>query len=285
MAGLQGEALPPGNINGNWMPDFCSTPRGQRILCAERTKFANADISWSAMERELDDGDFCDGALVGTMLREPLSALQSVLSHDSFDRSGILETLHACSERAPTKHYVYQPTPDKSSGAPACLPSWDTYHHFDNFATRTLAGVYSQAPCTITRSHLEVAKSQLERMDVLTILEDLSEHLPQFQDTFHWNTTLVRSWKRVNRKSETAKIDGVFTLEEMVFLKRINSIDLELYEFALSLARNMTRRARANLATRGESLLPQGNEHREPTKLEALRQRVGTRLQLRGRQH
>merc|ERR1712137_410978 len=116
---------------------------------------------------------------MGTMLREPLSALQSVLNHDRFDKVAILETLRGCSEKAPAKHFMYQPPSKLFSSVLPCLPAWDTYQHFDNFATRTLAGAYAQAPCGITRSHLEAAKSQLQRMSVLTILEELSAHLPQ----------------------------------------------------------------------------------------------------------
>lgn len=291
MADLQGEAFPPGNINANWLPDFCSTPPGQRILCAQRTGFGNSqksDISWSAMERELDHGDFCEGALMGTMLREPLSALQSVLTHDRFDKAAILETLRLCVEKAPAKHFMYQP-PSKDK-LPPCLPAWDTYQHFDNFATRTLAGAYAQAPCGITLSHLEAAKAQLQRMDVLTILEQLDEHMPQLQEVFHWNLTLVQTWKKVNRKPgrhspQVRKSEGGFTPEDMVFLKRVNAIDLELYKFAFSLARNMTRQAQDLIAKRGEVTMPSGARSEAQEKMLALRQKVATRFLKRERTH
>ena len=151
MARLQGETFPLSSINANWMPDFCSTPRGLRVLCAERTGVSSSSshISWSAMERELDEGDFCEDALVGTILREPLGALQSVLSHDQFDRKAILETLRNCHEAVPAKHFMYQPPADFILNASKCLPEWDTYHHFDNFATRTLGGAYMAPPCGI----------------------------------------------------------------------------------------------------------------------------------------
>lgn len=284
MAGLQGEVFPPGSVNANWMPDFCSTPQGQRILCAERTSLGSpsSEISWSAMERELDEGDFCEDAIMGTMLREPLGALQSVLSHDRFDKVAILETLRACSEKAPAKHFMYQPPSTVIPAMPPCLPAWDTYQHFDNFATRTLAGAYSQAPCTITAFHLEAAKSQLQRMDVLVIMEELTEHLAQLQDIFRWNITLVQPWKKVNKKPEK-RSDGAFSLEEMEFLKGLNAMDLELYEFAMSLALNMTGQAQDSISKRGDVVVTPTREPRALTKMEALSQRVATRLQLRGR--
>lgn len=295
MAGLQGEAFPMGNINANWMPDFCSTPRGQRILCTERTGHESkrsgasqtSGITWSAIERELDSGDFCEGAITGTMLREPVGALQSVLSHDRFDKVEILETLRKCSEKAPAKHFMYQPSTEYTLNAPKCLPDWDTYQHFDNFATRTLGGAYSEAPCSITRSHLEAAKSQLQRMDVVMILEELGQHLPQLQDTFHWNITLVQPWKKVNRKpgeqvnhsQETLK----FTKDEMRFLRHANAMDVELYDFAVLLAQNMTLRATGKIANRGDALLQPGRHQEVPDKMVALRERVAARLRLRGR--
>merc|ERR1719446_1363822 len=94
---------------------------------------------------------------------------------------------------------MYRP-PSSTSNVLPCLPAWDTYQHFDNFATRTLGGAYLQAPCGITLDHLEAAKSQLRRMDVLLILEEMNEHLPQLQEIFHWNISLVQPWKKVNRK-------------------------------------------------------------------------------------
>ena len=39
-----------------------------------------------------------------------------------------------------------------------CLPPFDTYQHFDNFAVRTLSGDYDVAPGEVTRQHLEKAK-------------------------------------------------------------------------------------------------------------------------------
>lgn len=287
MAGLQGEEFPPGNINANWMPDFCSTPQGQRILCAERTKPGSprSAITWSAIERELDEGDFCEGAIMGTMLREPLSALQSVLSHDRFDKVAVLRTLEVCAERAPAKHFMYQPPSIAMPNVLPCLPAWDTYQHFDNFATRTLAGAYSQPPCGITTSHLEAAKSQLQRMDVITILEELTEHMPQLQDTFHWNISLVQPWKRVNRHpgEQAHKSVDEFTMDEMALLKRANAIDLELYQFAVSLARNMSNTATDSILKKGDLLLSPGEDSRAVNGMLAVRQRVAARLSLRGR--
>jgi hypothetical protein len=287
MARLQGETFPMDNINANWMPDFCSTPRGERVLCAARTglESANANISWSAMERELDEGDFCKGALIGTMLREPLGALQSVLSHDRFDRMSILQTLRTCSEAVPAKHFMYRAPSNYASDAPRCLPPWDTYQHFDNFATRTLGGAYTEPPCAIGRSHLTAAMQQLRRMDVVMILEELNKHLPQLLDTFHWNITLVQPWRRVNRKpGEKSEHVQKFTLDEMSFLKQVNSFDIELYEFGLSLAQNMTRRAQQNTGVIGEDMSrPQADSGTTTGAMDALRTRVEHRLSLRRR--
>jgi len=246
LAGLQGERFPADNINANWMPDFCSTPKAGRIPCAVRTNAGSA-VTWSAVEREVDDSDFCVGALTGTMLREPLGALQSVVAFDGYDKKAIMEALRACNEVAPARHHMYRPPWNATSEPPLCLPAWDTYQHFDNFATRSLGDAYSVPPCGVNRTHLDLAKLKLQRMDVVTILEEFNWHLPQLESIFHWNMTSVPLEKRANRSPRRYRKRG-FSENEMTFLESLNVIDSELYTFAMSLAQKLTRKAQHMLS-------------------------------------
>lgn len=250
LAGLQGERFPTDNINANWMPDFCSTPKGDRIPCAFRTSLGSA-VTWSAVEREVDDSDFCEGALLGTMLREPLRALQSVVAFDKYDKKAIIKTLKACNEVVPARHYMYRPPWNSTSDPPLCLPAWDTYHHFDNFATRSLGGAYLVPPCGVNQTHVERAKLQLQRMDVVTILEEFSSHVPQLESIFHWNITSMPSGEKTN-PSPIRYRRRAFTTDEMAFLESLNVLDRKLYKFAVSLAQEFTRKAKHTLARVGE---------------------------------
>lgn len=44
-----------------------------------------------------------------------------------------------------------------------CLPPFDTFQHFDNFATRSLSGDYDVPVGEVTRQHLEKAKGEPPR--------------------------------------------------------------------------------------------------------------------------
>merc|ERR1719277_860475 len=108
------------------------------------------------MERDVEDADFCAGAIMGTTLRAPLAACRSTLLANDFNKSALLDVL---------RNGVAHPVSHME-----CLPYWDTYQHFDNFATRSLGGGYMASPRQVTREHLELAKERLRRLDVLMVL-------------------------------------------------------------------------------------------------------------------
>lgn len=228
----QGEFTPP---NGAWpgclMPyDDCSTRnRNARSLCSAR---ATSGYSFTAIERDVEAADFCEGALIGSTLRDPISGLTSTLLANSYDKQAIMNILK-----------TGQPTSAEHS---ACLPQWDTYQHFDNFATRSLGGAYMELPLKVTRQHLELAKERLRRLDVLLILEDLPIHVPQLEAFLKWDTAEINTQKKENghdcTKKETAFTDG-----ELDFLKEVNALDYELYAYGKELAANLTLQARAML--------------------------------------
>merc|ERR1712039_322885 len=119
----------------------------------------------------------CDRVAYGIMFRDPLANARSTFVNNRFDdidRQDIMRALRDGTFPPPRRRH-------------SCLPDWDTVHHFDNFATRTLSGAYTLPPGSVARSQLELAKARLQQMNVVLILEDFSAHLPQLSATFGWN--------------------------------------------------------------------------------------------------
>lgn len=237
----QGERLPDDNINGDWMPDFCSTKKNKRILCEHRVHWYPW-VTWSHIERELDADDFCDQTILGTMLRDPLASMASCLSFDKFKKAAIFSFLRDGEGTIPHARKGWM----RKYGDPACLPRWDTYQHFDNFATRVLGHAYEVPPGEIGQVHLNIAKQNLRRFSTVLILEELQTHLPQLNNAFGWDLH-IESGKRYNSHGAGHNVSGLFDTEEVAFLQRLNAIDYELYAFAKELANQMTRDALRNL--------------------------------------
>jgi hypothetical protein len=84
-------------------------------------------------------------------------------------------------------------------------------------------------------------------MDVLMILEELPDHLPQLAATFGWNTdAMLPEQKAYGHDCDS--IDAVLSDAEKAFFREVNSLDYELYEFAREVAATRTSRAREALA-------------------------------------
>lgn len=123
----------------------------------------------------------------------------------------------------------------------------------DNYFTRVLNGVdtYFSPLGSITRAHLERAKEILMKFEVVMILEDWEFTSRQLLLGLGWKETSVG--RVVNRfedmlgthlykKRMKEKMKKPFTDEEIDELMRLNSLDIELYQFASALARNITNR-------------------------------------------
>eukprot|EP00405_Crypthecodinium_cohnii_P001967 CAMPEP_0194768648 /NCGR_PEP_ID=MMETSP0323_2-20130528/40315_1 /TAXON_ID=2866 ORGANISM="Crypthecodinium cohnii, Strain Seligo" /NCGR_SAMPLE_ID=MMETSP0323_2 /ASSEMBLY_ACC=CAM_ASM_000346 /LENGTH=157 /DNA_ID=CAMNT_0039701167 /DNA_START=1 /DNA_END=471 /DNA_ORIENTATION=+ len=124
-----------------------------------------------------------------------------------------------------------------------CLPRWDGFHHFDNFIVRSLGGNYDVEPGQVTEEHLENAKKLLQKMDVLLILEELSLHTRQLEDTFGWD---LDSQRTIPVSNAHAKHRPVLSTSQEAYLHEVNTFDYKLYEFALALAREKSQNARTH---------------------------------------
>lgn len=226
-AHMQGLTTGPVNCNVK-EGDICSS-KDHRVYCKARGQYG-----FSAIEREVQDEDLeCTDRLYGVMLRDPIAGARSTFTQNRFD--GV------------DKDRIFRALRNGESEVPAhkghgCLPDWDTYQHFDNFATRVLSSKYHIPAGKMTWHHLEKAKARLRSMSVVMILEDLGDHLPQLETTFGWDLSEVDVGTRENSHPQNT-LDNAFSEEEEDFLRNVNHLDYELYAFGVSLAQNLTAEA------------------------------------------
>jgi len=237
---VQGEHVPPLSsprmANCNLPLDGCSS-QSLNTNCRHRAHWALRP-TFTSVERDAKPDDFCEQVLMGVMFRDPLDAMKSTAVNNLYDTGTILSVLR---KELPASTDVPHD---------GCTPEWDTYQHFDNFATRTLGGGYAAKPQEVTRSHLDLAKERLARMDVVMTLEELPLHVLQLASSFGWDLGLIDTRHKKNQHTEA---DTVFSHTELRFLREINALDYELYEYGQSLAKNLSASAAELLAAQGKT--------------------------------
>ena len=235
MARSQGEKVARAQDNCNIMPDLCSTPKVFRTPCKKRA--SSLQYTFTAIERAVDDDDLaCVGhaasntgpvMLFGVMLRDPLAGIKSTWIGNELEKDLILTAIRT---QTRPKNFQYH----------FCLPPFDTFQHFDNFAVRTLSGDYDVAPGTVSRWHLTRAKEVLSKIDVVLILEQLTDHLPQLHAVFGWGLGM----ENPGRSHRHRIPKNAMSPDEERYLRQINALDYELYEFGKDLALQRTAQAR-----------------------------------------
>mmetsp|Transcript_9244 Transcript_9244/g.16646 ORF Transcript_9244/g.16646 Transcript_9244/m.16646 type:complete len:355 (+) Transcript_9244:75-1139(+) len=206
-------------------PDLCSTVHEKRIHCHDRASSGN---TFSMVERSVDDADFCSELLSGVLFRDPLSGALSTLRANFFNKAELMEVLRSGGAQQRIGHMP-------------CLPDWDSFQHFDNFATRSLGSGYDAPPRGVTRLHLETAKARVASMDVVMILEQLQEQLVQLEAFFGWNTRTMSPGSPAN--AHCSQTSPTWTESERTFLQEVNALDYELLDFAKAVAANRTHAA------------------------------------------
>jgi len=209
--------------------DRCSTQNeDKRIHCSERAAMDKTN-SFSMVERDVEDADLCEKLLTGIMLRDPISGAQSTLRNNKVDKHTLMQVLRTGQVEL-IEHR-------------GCLPPWDVYQHFDNFATRTLGDGYMAPPGGVTKEHFLKAKSRLSSLDVVLILEELQHHFPQLEHTLGWDTSLMTPSEPAN--SHCGDDLPSWTLTQKRFLTELNEWDIKLYKYGKSLAAARTQQARS----------------------------------------
>mmetsp|Transcript_92410 Transcript_92410/g.198100 ORF Transcript_92410/g.198100 Transcript_92410/m.198100 type:complete len:303 (+) Transcript_92410:67-975(+) len=204
--------------------------RQHRLSCQERKAlYSSQGATWGQIEREynLEDIDCKDSFLYGIMVRNPMSLMLSDLNFNHWDADNLTSWLQEG-----------KANPDAVCGNRCEHTGWPTlgWQLFDNFAVRSLNGyeVWTKPPGHITSEDLEQAKRHLEKMDVVMVVEDLSQDKVQLEQVFGWSDIPLDA---VNEHDHEAN----FTETQWTFLNELNAFDYALYEFGRGIAKQRDR--------------------------------------------
>jgi hypothetical protein len=185
----------------------------------------HSSVSYAQIERDLSPQDL-DKFLAmevrtGVMLRDPME--------------GVLANIVAHKIALPDLQIVLQSGDFSRARAhdPGCLKNAHNSrvfgHLIQSFATRSLSGAFDVT--STTDEHLENAKRNLDKFNVVQILEDLN--IPKFAEQFGWNSEIQLTKKNsvgANAKNglrEKLKKYGLWDR-----LREVNEHDIKLYEYA-----------------------------------------------------
>eukprot|EP00405_Crypthecodinium_cohnii_P044470 CAMPEP_0206587940 /NCGR_PEP_ID=MMETSP0325_2-20121206/37961_1 /ASSEMBLY_ACC=CAM_ASM_000347 /TAXON_ID=2866 /ORGANISM="Crypthecodinium cohnii, Strain Seligo" /LENGTH=1066 /DNA_ID=CAMNT_0054096073 /DNA_START=275 /DNA_END=3474 /DNA_ORIENTATION=+ len=217
---------PGDNVMGrSWGEKFA-----HHAKCIERS---TQEITLSMIERGLEKGDLgCENSISGVMLREPFKGARSTVLYQGFQ--GELDLLQSV---------IAGDKPLPKIGEHRGVPGQFSYQFFDNFVTRSLSGEFHLPPGKVTRAQLEVAKEVLKRIDIIMVLEEVSDHIVQLEQLFKWPAKVLQFRKKVNghAKDDYKKVSR----EQEEKFKSQNQLDYELFEFGKKLAWERTAFAKS----------------------------------------
>ena len=190
------------------------------LECGKRMDYLKRHcIEFFASERWLDDTFCAERFLYMTILRDPVKRIESNCRFEKVQPAkalGWLEVTHLPPER------VYLGT--------AAV---------DNFYIRSLCGheVFHLPAGSINRGHLDMAKERLHSFEIILILEELLLGTVQTERVLRWKPPspddAQRSWGRGDESIRFS--DG-----QRAKLREKNALDVELYQYAILLSRNIT---------------------------------------------
>jgi hypothetical protein len=185
----------------------------------------HSSVSYAQIERDLSPQDL-DKFLAmevrtGVMLRDPMEGvLANIVAHKI-----ALSDLELVLKRGDfNRAYAHDPGCLKNAHNPSVFG-----HLIQSFATRSLSGSFDVQ--STTDEHLENAKRNLDKFDVVQILEDLN--VQKFAEKFGWNEGM--SLTKKNSVGTNAKTGLREKLEAYGLWDRLriaNEHDTKLYEYA-----------------------------------------------------
>jgi len=198
--------------------------------CEKRYSYYQAhDFKSGLIEREINDADVCPNAFAhGVFVRDPLSRMTSWINfvrHMPFHKplAELKEAIESgqlwpVGSRHKNGHFRW---------------GWE---HFDNYIVRMLAGtdVYNAPPGQITKAHFELAKSRLDQMDFVAVVEKdgISERdIQRLSDFFERPITAK---KKINASRKKNK----FLQNETEFLEDLNHWSIKLMEYARTISQD-----------------------------------------------
>jgi len=227
LAKLNGEQVPPGNCNCNFCQDSCRYSQGPRMQPHNygTAMVPHTSVSYAQIERDLSPQDL-DKFLsmkvrTGVMLRDPMEGVLANIVAHKIALSDLEVVLKAGDFN---RAYAHDPGCLKNAHNPHVIG-----HLIQSFATRSLSGFFDAS--TTTDEHLENAKRNLDKFDMVQILEDLNAH--KFAEKFGWNADLSLTKKNsvgANAKTGLREKLEVYGLWDR--LRKANEHDTKLYEYA-----------------------------------------------------
>jgi hypothetical protein len=185
----------------------------------------HSSISYAQIERDLLPHDLDQFLSMkvqsGVMLRDPMEgALANIVAH----KVALLDLEYALKEDNFRRVFAHDPGCLRNAQKPGVIG-----HLIQSFATRSLSGFFDAT--TTTDEHLENAKRNLDKFDVVQILEELN--ISKFEEKFGWNGNIGLIKK--NSVGAGAK-DGLREKMEAYglwdLLRKANEHDMKLYEYA-----------------------------------------------------
>jgi hypothetical protein len=224
------------NANCNWKShdDFPNSGAGaSHSTCEERLRYFNEHgFTYGQLERELgEESELCEDFQWGTMLREPMALVQSMVNFHLWMRDAFEPTRPDIPDNLVTflEDKISQGVgPGPETGLPAM---------FDNFQTRYLASAFHVPVGKISEEHVEIARRRLADHNVAVgILEDMPTKGAELFEKIGWPVSLARSLQsrtensitqlRSKKKSKLRQ----FTAEESEYLENLNQHDIALYD-------------------------------------------------------
>jgi hypothetical protein len=227
LAKLNNERIPPGDCNCNFCQDSCRYYQPSRMHPGEygNAMIPHTSVSYAQIERDLSpqelDTFLSMKARTGVMLREPMEgALANIVAH----KIAVSDLETALKVDDFLRAYPHSPGCFKQAYAPGVVGLL-----LQSSATRALSGFFGRT--STTDEHLEQAKRNLDKFDVVEILEDIN--ITNFANKFGWNADLSLAKKNSvgsNGKNHLREMLEMYGLWDR--LRKANEHDMKLYEYA-----------------------------------------------------
>lgn len=185
--------------------------------CDTRQKLYASGFTWGAIEREIDEGDLCPQIINVISLRDPVARIISDANCNYGQRIIDDYSLKSCADHGDCKDAI-SPLAKGVRGAQA-----------DNYLIRVLNGHEGlNIPFgEVGTAHLAVAKSKLEKYDLVVFVEHLDspKTAKRMDEIIGWHLKLGTRENPSNHHdfSETARTR----------LTKMNKLDYDLYNYAM----------------------------------------------------
>lgn len=238
IAAANGERIVAPSENCNWLEhdhfwgvSGIGRPDRKQITCIERAAyFRQWKFTFGMIEREMTDADFCSQFRYGTVLREPLSYLSSILGSErafirqaaehfgfKLDNNYNLTAFLRSAFDFASPNGVAPRSPEHEFG----IPGWK---FLDNFMIRIIlgSGAFNLGRGRINKTHLDRAIQRLQEFDVVHVIRP-TNGWTGLSPQVGWNLT---TQSKVNVGQDDPPSDETTTL-----LKQLNRYDVKLFEY------------------------------------------------------